>query len=202
MIELQRIFRSSERQIACAKPELSAVPLRDASIRSVQDWRIAAVSRAIVTEGDRRLLAGLLQHPETGSVRQAIDAGLRVVHARARGEAFGPHEGLLTSPAVAASLSQPPSGPRHTWSPSQLETYAACPYKFYLNTVLKLEPLGDLVLETDFARRGGLMHEVLAAFHRKYDASSADQWAALWNDDARFEHELKSTLSAAVGSTR
>jgi RecB family exonuclease len=31
-----------------------------------------------------------------------------------------------------------------------------------------LEPLGDLTLETDFGRRGGLMHHVLATFYRRW----------------------------------
>jgi CRISPR/Cas system-associated exonuclease Cas4 (RecB family) len=198
IIELQRIFRGSERAVPRTKPQLSPVP-RDTSLYSVVDWRTAAVSRAVEPECDRRLLTGLLQHSDTRSVGQAIDAGIRAVHARARGEAFGPYEGLLSSPAIAARLARR-FGKQHTWSPSQLETYASCPYKFFLESVLKLEPLGDLVLETDFARRGSLLHQVLATFHRKYDASTPDQWRAMWNDDSRFASELQATLEAAVGS--
>jgi hypothetical protein len=37
-----------------------------------------------------------------------------------------------------------------------------------MKEVLGLEPLGDLVLETDFARRGSRLHDVLAAFHRQW----------------------------------
>jgi ATP-dependent helicase/DNAse subunit B len=74
---------------------------------------------------------------------------------------------LLTSPAIAARLAQR-FGKQHTWSASQWETYATCPFRFFMQHVLGLEPLGDLVLETDFARRGSRLHDVLAKFHRDW----------------------------------
>jgi ATP-dependent helicase/DNAse subunit B len=36
-----------------------------------------------------------------------------------------------------------------------------------MDHVLKLEPQGELALETDYARRGSLVHRVLAEFHRQ-----------------------------------
>ncbi len=215
VVELQRMFRNGEQKISCAKPRLSPVPPPNRSAEPrrtpadetsmcrsargtycVADWRVAAVAEAAQTDGDRRLLAGIFSRDETRSLGQAIDAGVRIVHARARGESFGPSEGLLISPAVAARLGQR-FGAKHSWSPSQLETYAACPYKFFLADVLQLEPLGDLVLETDFARRGSLLHQVLATFHRQH-GESASEWSALWRDESRFAAELKNVLQAAI----
>jgi ATP-dependent helicase/DNAse subunit B len=126
---------------------------------------VLAVAQAL--DGDPRLLAGLFSSEAHRPLAAALDAGMRIVHARARGESFGAAEGLLTSPAAAARLTQR-FGPQHPWSPSQWETYAACPYKFFLQGVLGLEPLGDLVLETDFARRGSRLHHILATFHRQW----------------------------------
>ncbi|MFO0789865.1 MAG: PD-(D/E)XK nuclease family protein [Pirellulales bacterium] len=222
VIELERLFRHSDRQIHRARPQLSPIPhalatrddgkadtaatatrpaLPTAEIFSIADWRILATSEAAQTDGDARLLAGLFKNDTTRRLGQAIDSGIRIIHARARGEKFGACEGVLISPAVAARLAKR-FGSKHTWSPSQFETYAACPYKFFLQSVLGLEPLGDLTLETDFARRGSLMHRVLAAFHRKYGASPSD-WSAVWRDEARFSAELKRALSAAfAGSPR
>jgi ATP-dependent helicase/nuclease subunit B len=130
------------------------------------DWRVQAVARAIDDRPDCRPLAGIVSSSDGGP---AIDAGLRIVHERAHGESFGSGEGMLNSPAVAARLATR-FGAGHYWSPSQWETYAACPYKFFLEDVLRLEPLGDLVLETDYARRGSRLHSVLAAFHRQWPA--------------------------------
>ena len=198
VIELQRMFRSSEHPIPIESPQLSPVPPVD-SIASISDWRIAALSEANQTEGNRRYLAGLLSFDRTRALGQAIDAGVRIVHARAHGETFGPAEGVLISPAISARLAQR-FGAKHSWSPSQFETYASCPYKFFLRDVLRLEPLGDLVLETDYARRGSLLHHVLATFHRKFGESAAD-WAALQRDENRFMAELRQALQSAVDAT-
>jgi ATP-dependent helicase/nuclease subunit B len=165
---------------------------------SIADWRIAAVAKAVSDDRDTRLLAGLLANQTTQPLAHAIDAGLRIVHARARGDYFGTSEGILASPAIAARLKER-FGSKHSWSPSQFETYAACPYKFFLEDVLQLEPLGDIALETDHARRGSLLHQVLTAFHRKYGDKESD-WAALARDEARFAAELLQELETAVAA--
>jgi RecB family exonuclease len=106
-----------------------------------------------------------------------MDAGLRIVDARAHGESFGAAEGLLTGKAAAGHFTRR-YGPDHLWSPSQWEAYAACPFRFFLEQVLKLEPLGDLMLETDFARRGSRLHDVLAEFHRRWSHIGKEQGVA------------------------
>jgi RecB family exonuclease len=183
--EILRAFdEPTRKQLRVAKPQLSPVRL-DGAPWSRTEWRIGAVAKAL--EKDPKLLAGLLGDERSRSVGAAIDAGLRIVHARARRESFGPAEGILESRAAAARFAER-FGPQHLWSPSQWETYAGCPYKFFLQNVLGLEPLGDLVLETDFARRGSLVHQVLSAFHREWREAcgqrswTADEEAALFSD--------------------
>jgi ATP-dependent helicase/DNAse subunit B len=182
VLELQRVFgKQGAAQLQPPPPQLSPVP-QDANVCGPADWRIAAVARAIEREPNRRLLAGIFASPETQELGHALDAALRIIYDRAHGDSFGPAEGLLTGPGAAASLAQR-FGQRHYWSPSQWETYAACPYKFFLEDVLNLEPLGDLVLETDYTRRGSRLHDVLATFHRRWkalregDAIRADEQA-------------------------
>jgi ATP-dependent helicase/nuclease subunit B len=215
VVELQRMFRDSEKKIPRAKPQLSPVPQsRYAEPRrtpdadtfecrsargtySITDWRIAALAEAAQTDGDRRLLAGLLSHAPTQQLAQAIDGGVRIIHARAHGEAFGPNEGLLTSPAVATRLAER-FGRQHRWSPSQWETYAACPFKFFLHTVLKLEPLGDLVLETDFARRGSRLHQVLAAFHRQWPTVRGGRPTNAEEERVQFSKHLSQVIDQQI----
>jgi ATP-dependent helicase/DNAse subunit B len=198
VVELKRMFRNSKASFTSTTPLLSPVPPKD-EIGSISDWRIAAMAEAAKTEGNRHLLAGLISDPNTKPLAQAIDAGVRITHARARGESFGPAEGVLVRPAITAHLKER-FGAEHAWSPSQFETYAACPYKFFLEQVLRLEPLGDLTLETDSARRGSLLHHVLATFHRKY-GESASGWSALFRDEARFSTEIKQALQTAIDAT-
>jgi ATP-dependent helicase/DNAse subunit B len=48
-----------------------------------------------------------------------------------------------------------------------LEAYAQCPFRFLMEQVLGLVPLRDLTLETDVMRRGMLLHDALAEYHRR-----------------------------------
>jgi hypothetical protein len=210
------MFEQAKRPILITPPQLSPIPhaaaslgstelveVRDANMRvserlaHVGDWRLQAVDEAIGPSRDSSLLAGLFSHPPTKSLGQAIDAGIRVVHARARGEKFGANEGLLTSPAVAASLAKR-FGTEHRWSPSQWETYAACPFRFFLQSVLKLEPLGDLALETDFARRGSRLHAVLAAFHREWLAARGLAPGETGDEQTLFTNHLRGVIERQI----
>jgi RecB family exonuclease len=159
-----------------------------------------AVARALDGNGDCSLLAGLLAHDRLQPLGTSIDAGLRFVHARSRGDSFGPAEGLLTSPAAATRFAER-FGPNHLWSPSQWETYAACPYKFFLENVLGIEPLGELVLETDHMRRGSRLHQVLADFHRRWSAAQRQDSKAAEDEAALFLDELTKVVNEGIAAT-
>jgi RecB family exonuclease len=193
--ELRRILdRVGSSRIRATVPQLSPIPGGDAPL-SLAEWRVQAVSRALA--GDVGLLAGLFRK----SRGTAIDAGLRMVDARAHRQSFGPAEGLLNSPAAAARFGQR-FGPLHLWSPSQWETYAACPYKFFLEQVLSLEPLGDLVLETDFARRGSRLHDVLADFHRQWPSIREGGQKNFQDEAAAFLEHFCQVVDSRVSTAR
>ena len=218
VVELKRMVEGAGGKIHCTPPQLLPVPdSRSAEPRptdvaqpngcysargtySPADWRIRAVAKAIESDGDRRLLAGIFSADNTQSLGQAIDAGVRIVHARAHGDQFGPNEGVLASPAVAARLRQR-FGLKHLWSPSQWETYAACPFKFFLHSVLKLEPLGDLALETDFTRRGSRLHHVLAAFHRQWPSERREKPTTADDEQAQFTAHLNRVVDECIAAS-
>ncbi len=198
VLEIRRLLGEAGMQrVRRTAPHLSPVP-RDASAFSLADWRISAVAKAL--EGDRRSLAGLLSNESNKQLADSLEAGIRIVHARARGDSFGPAEGLLAGGAVADRLAER-FGPQHLWSPSQWETYAACPYKFFQEEVLGLEPLGDLVLETDFARRGSRLHDVLAAFHRRWPEVRADQSHVAEDESAAFLSQLLQVIDERIAAS-
>ena len=199
VVEIKRMFAAAGSPIRCTAPQLLPVP-ESGTIGSLADWRVRAVAKAREANGDRRLLAGILSRAETQPLGHAIDAGIRTVHARARGDAFGPNEGVLAGPAIAARLAER-FGPRHLWSPSQWETYAACPFKFFLQAVLKLDPLGDLVLETDFARRGSRLHHVLAAFHRHWPQQRGAQDLSDNDERALFASHLTQVIEDCIAAS-
>jgi ATP-dependent helicase/DNAse subunit B len=172
LTEIERLLDLHDLKIHRVEPQLAPVPPVD-SLWSPADCRVAAVGQAL--EGHPQLLAALLQEASpTRAPASAIEDGLRIVHERARREEFGGSEGLLLGDAVRQELHRR-FGPRHLWSPSQWERYAVCPYQFFLRDVLGLAPLGELTLETDFGRRGGMLHNVLARFHREWHSQPANE---------------------------
>jgi ATP-dependent helicase/nuclease subunit B len=164
---------------------------------SAVDWRIRAVHEALA--GNLNLLAGLFQSGATSSAG-ALEAALRTIAARSRRDGFGPAEGLLESDAVRQKLARRFGG-EHLWSPSQWETYAVCPFRFFLDDVLGLEPLGELVLETDHRRRGTLVHRVLAEFHRRAPELFGSHASLSQHDAAKFVAEFENVLEALVRAT-
>src|SRR5262249_39493606 len=74
-------------------------------------------------------------------------------------------DGELRHPAVTAELAHR-FGTDRVLSPTALETYVACPFRFWLEHVLRLEVLEDPAEEVEHTRRGAAFHRALARFHR------------------------------------
>ncbi len=78
---------------------------------------------------------------------------------------FTKFEGRLENPRNIELLAQRFSS-EHEFSATQLEAYARCPFRFLMSQVLALEPPVAPDIDTDFGRRGTLVHDVLAELHR------------------------------------
>lgn len=74
------------------------------------------------------------------------------------------YDGLLRDPAVIAEVRRM-FGPERILSPTALENYIACPFKFYLDNVLRLEPLEEPSEEIESTDRGLAFHRALARLH-------------------------------------
>ena len=55
----------------------------------------------------------------------------------------------------------------YVWSASRLETYKACPFRFFVDAALKLEPKEPPELGLDVAQRGSIYHRVLEYVYRR-----------------------------------
>jgi ATP-dependent helicase/DNAse subunit B len=86
--------------------------------------------------------------------------------ARRFGKAHGPYDGLFRDPSVIAQAAEL-FGPERVFSPTALEDYVACPFKFFLRHVLYLEPLEEPREEIEVTRRGQAFHRALARLHRR-----------------------------------
>ncbi len=83
------------------------------------------------------------------------------------------YEGMLENPRNIERIQEHFSSD-HEFSATQLEAYAECPFRFLIKHVLKLEPPVVPGVETDYARRGSLVHDLLAGLHRTLFADGGE----------------------------
>ena len=141
--------------------------------RSPTDARVLAVALACRDDdsGPLRRLAGSPEHAAAlGATADAF-----VVAARRRDDrSFGPYDGRLRDPAAIDRIADN-FGPRHAFSPSQLESFALCPFQFFQRYVLGLKVAEERrELDEDYVGRGSLIHDVLERIHQQIAVEGAD----------------------------
>ena len=99
--------------------------------------------------------------PPYGDLLRVLEFSL----ARQNRDRFVAAEGMLGE--AAAKLLQADFPPGRIFSATELERYAYCPYRFFLEKVLNVQPLEEVELEVDYMQRGQMAHELLAEFHRR-----------------------------------
>lgn len=168
--------------------DLSPVPPDDEPL-SAAEFRVKALSTTLT--GNVSLLAGLVQ--QQPAVAENVLAGLQLTELRHRSDGFGPAEGMLSGDAAREKLSAR-FDPQKTFSATELERYASCPYRFFLERVLKLEPIEELALAVDYLERGRLAHELLASFHRRVNQFLGRPASPVELDAADYDRLLDETL--------
>jgi RecB family exonuclease len=118
------------------------------------------------SEYDRTLL---LDEPALGlacanELRPEIRRSREAHHARWRLRKLTSYDGVLTE-ASAAGLAER-DGLGRVLSPSSLETYATCPYRYFMSRVLGVKKLEDpdRIERIEARDRGSLVHEILEKF--------------------------------------
>jgi ATP-dependent helicase/DNAse subunit B len=140
--------------------DLSPIPAAD-DVFSSEAFRIRAAADAISGKAER--LAGLTRRDaRTGG---NLLRGLEFTIYRQNRERFTACEGILSETAANALAAEFP--PDRIFSATELENYAHCPYRFFLEKLLNVKPPEDIALQTDYAERGRMAHDLLAAFHRR-----------------------------------
>lgn len=177
--------------------DLSPIPSTDDPL-SPAEFRVKAMAEAL--EGDVSLLAGLLGNEGVGrsgtpsycGVGRNLLAGLETTRQRSDPERFGPSEGMLGAAAEARLLEL--FSAERTYSPTALEDYATCPFRFFMERVLRVEPLEDLALAVDFMRRGRIAHDLMARLHEAVNRQLGRPGSPLSLDAEDYQR----TLDAAV----
>jgi len=101
--------------------------------------------------------------------RYISDAALRRIEIeRERSSAkFGPYDGEITDPHLLDVLKRK-FGSEFVHSASGLSVYGNCPYRFFAQRVLRLEPRGEAALDLQAIDAGKLLHDVLRWFFEKH----------------------------------
>ncbi len=94
--------------------------------------------------------------------RAALGAAIHLFRLRHRSVSGSPYNGDLSG--LADAFAQRFS-PRHPWSASRLETYRACPFFFFVRSVLDLEPREEPAEGLDARQLGNIYHHI---FERLY----------------------------------
>lgn len=102
-------------------------------------------------------------------------------------------EKLFNSPPKAFVVPRPAPLPEPitALNVTSFKEYLACPYRFYLKRVLKLESLNDAADELDASGFGTLMHDVLEEFGQNLEARE-------WKDADKIQSLLEAILDDAV----
>ncbi len=162
---------------------------------SIASFRRQSVSHALT--GDRTWLAGITAQPKSSQLGFALLDNIDCVARRGERGQFGSFDGLLlnkTSQGVLAKRFDT----KHLWSPSQLEGYATCPFRFFSEQILMLQPPSELTLSSDARRRGSLLHQVLASLHAHLEIGGAE---SLGSDASQLIERFHKILSDTVIAT-
>ncbi|MFO0877063.1 MAG: PD-(D/E)XK nuclease family protein [Gemmataceae bacterium] len=98
--------------------------------------------------------------------REQLDAMASLARARFHEKHFTRFDGLIQEADLVRRVADQFSA-RKVISPTALEDYITCPFRFFLRHVLRLQPLEDPREEVEVTRRGMAFHRALARLHRQ-----------------------------------
>ena len=150
--------------------------------------------KAATTQAGTRIASGtvcdaLNRLPESEHIDEIVNR-VNVERFFRSGEYDSPYEGIFTGHSDISAVLSEKYGPDHVYSPTVLETYAGCPFRFFLERVIGITPLPDVEPNLSAKDRGTAVHNVLSAFYR--------QWRALGKTKVT-SHELDAATELMLG---
>jgi len=100
-----------------------------------------------------------------------------------RGVCDSPYDGILSDASICGVLAERYS-PEHVYSPTSLETYANCPFAYFLNRVINLKALPEVELNLSAGDRGTAIHDILSTFYRQWRAAGRNKVSLTSLNDA------------------
>ena len=105
--------------------------------------------------------------------------GLHLADLRTVPKSLSSHEGVLDEAPLIDAL-RTRLGASHSFSATQLELYGRCPFRFFAQELLNLQPLPDPEDDDSALKRGNLVHRILYRFYAAHGeaAERAENLAA------------------------
>ena len=152
-------FEALQRQAESSSRIRLAWPAPDEPSRAIDDteFDLAMLDRILRSrtsvKGHGRYLVKTNLH---------LARALRARYARWQVNTWTAHDGLVRPGALGRAALEPHQPKARPFSPTALEQYAACPYKFFLSAVVRLQPMeipGELE-ELGPMEKGSMAHQV------------------------------------------
>lgn len=135
-----------------------------------------------------------MTHPDVAAYSEKISAPIAMLKARESGASRLVYNGWLTDLVSSGSLKI--NMPKE-WSPSRLNDYGKCPFKYWTNHVLKIEPHEEPTNEILVTILGEAYHKALELFYIELK----DRNLALVDaEDEEIERLLESSVKTAIHS--
>jgi ATP-dependent helicase/DNAse subunit B len=191
--EVARIFGGQSLSVPMPA-DLSPIP-RGERVFCPRDNRVVAVHRALAGHGASP--GALWRAPNQAKVAASITRACQALRDRQNRDRFGRYEGMLVTQAARDELNKR-FGPDQIQSASRLEEYAACPFRFWLKSVLHIEPPSELALDEDARTRGQLLHGAMAGAHRRLNEQSRGPVAPCGELSPQFIAGFREELAALL----
>lgn len=137
--------------------------------------RILAVSQ--LQKGDGGWLRQLMQQEHSSWSGHNLLASLEVAIHRLQTPGLTRFEGELSSNSTIREFLQQKFYPEYQFSATQLESYLACPYRFMVEHLLKIEAVSEPGLSAHQKKRGTIIHDVYAHAAMNIQQHDSQQFA-------------------------
>ncbi len=206
LVELQTLMSPDGLQLITVENQKLDPSLRETEPQSAAEARIKAVARA--RHGDPSLLPVVMGDPTQRRLLRDAGALILLNARRSRSSpgrsirrSISRYEGILKDPRIQERLASE-FGADTSFSASQLESLALCPFQFFARYVLRLDPVGHRdELEEDRTAGGSRMHAALEELHNRlrHDPPPIATLAEAVTDE--IEREVRREIEREVAPT-
>ncbi|MCS6850453.1 MAG: PD-(D/E)XK nuclease family protein [Gemmataceae bacterium] len=167
----QMLLPSSFLEAVCDCFTAGAIPSRQRKM--LIEWH---EGDAVLGPAEARVLAA--RHGATtllgGDVAAHLADAAEMIRCRFTALEHTVFDGWLRQPEVVAAIGEA-FGPTRPLSPTALDDYIACPFRFFARHVLRLLPLDEPEEGIDAAHRGSAFHRALARLHRRLQQANIER---------------------------